>query len=498
MFKLSRNPIRTAFSKISGQNRKGLFGVGWSSLAQVVGLVIKIASTFILTRMLAPEAYGILGTALAVLTTLEWLSDLGIVPALIRHEKGGSREYLLTGWWMGITRGAGLSLFAAIAAYPLSQFYGQPELLGVLIILAIRPLLMALRSPAFPLLRRNLNYKSICVDEISMTLVGTVCSILMAFVFQSVWAIVLGTMAGAITSLILSYVLVPMRPRFVWNQEAATAVYALGRQVFFNTLIMAIWLNLDRLLGLRILSPAEMGLYAVAFNLAAVLEGLSTRVCDVYFSLLARESGAENQSKWHNNVSSLIANFAMPLGTLMVVAAPWAIWILYDVRYQGAGLIFAILVARLMIRAFGQLQFQYLLAIAKVNLATYAYIAAATIQVIILWPMVQTFGIAGMAISVLVSTIVLVSTQTILLAFNGNNEFRPMFSTFSWATFALTIMLSIYGSPIVNQSDIDRLAEESRPESTVNEDLESIESHTESLTTVSYEPASGTAKSFSN
>ena len=35
-------------------------------------------------RLLAPEAYGILGTATAVLTTLEWLSDLGVQRDVVR------------------------------------------------------------------------------------------------------------------------------------------------------------------------------------------------------------------------------------------------------------------------------------------------------------------------------------------------------------------------------------------------------------------------------
>ena len=163
---------KRALEKLPERYQAGVFSLGWSGLGQVVGLVVKLGSTLILTRMLAPEAYGILGTAMAVLTTLEWLSDLGIHPALIRHPKGDQREFLLTGWIMGLVRGSGLSICAALAAWPLSDFYSEPSLLGILLVLAARPFLFAIRSPGFPLLRRNLNYRGIFFDEMTQAVIG--------------------------------------------------------------------------------------------------------------------------------------------------------------------------------------------------------------------------------------------------------------------------------------------------------------------------------------
>ncbi|MEM7311924.1 MAG: oligosaccharide flippase family protein [Planctomycetota bacterium] len=442
--------VSRLIAKIPTRNKEGLTSIGWTGLAQVIGMVVKLGSTLILTRMLAPEAYGILGTAMAVLTTLEWLSDLGIQPALIRHENGDRSEYLNTGWMMGFGRGWILSICAAASAWPLAGFYEEPTLFGVLLVLAMRPALLSMRSPAFPMLRRTMDYRSIFIDEVAMTVIGTACSIAMAFVFRSVWAIVLGTMAGALASVLLSYVLCPMRPSFKWDKEAAADIYGFGRSVFINTLIMAAWLNLDRLLGLKLLTPTQMGLYAIAFNLSSVLEGLTTRVCDVYFSMLAREEGAEAQGRWHQLVTNRIAKIGMPLCAIGLVVSPWVIWILYDPRYHGAGLIFTILLARLMIRAFGQLQFQYLLALARVRFATYAYIAAVIVQVALFWPMVQNYGVVGMAVTVLLSTTVLTLTQTLLLQRMVGEGMKPFVATVVWAIVGMMTTLLVYGNNTLN------------------------------------------------
>ncbi len=447
MSNLVQGVANKLLSRLSSNQKAGVFGIGWSALAQIASLIIKLTSNLILTRLLAPEAYGLLGTAMAVLITLEWLSDLGIQPALIRHEKGGEKEYLWTGWTMGFGRGLILSAIAIGCAWPLTMFYQEPTLLGVLIVIGTRPLFLALRSPAYPTLRRKLNYKALFFDEICLVGISTVFSIGMAFVFQSVWAIVIGMMAGAATSVIMSYILCPMRPKFMWNQQAAKDVYSLGRQVFINTIVMAIWLNLDRLLGLKLLTPTEMGVYAIAFNLATVAETLVTRICDVYFSMLAREKGKEAQARWHNSVCTKVSGLVMPVVALALIASPWAIWILYDPRYHAAGLIFTILLARLMLRAFGQIQFQFLLALAQVRIATISYVIAMCLQIAMLFPFVHHFGMTGMALSVLVSTAALTLTQTLLIYRKVGSGIQPFVSTAVWSAAGLATVVFVYGNP---------------------------------------------------
>src|SRR5207302_6921975 len=74
----ARGPGRT--SRLQGGRasaalrRRGLFSVGWSGLSQVITMVVRLGSTIVMTRLLAPEAYGVFATAMAVVITLEWFS----------------------------------------------------------------------------------------------------------------------------------------------------------------------------------------------------------------------------------------------------------------------------------------------------------------------------------------------------------------------------------------------------------------------------------------
>ena len=418
---------------------KGIKSLGWAGLAQMVGLVIRLASNILLARMLAPETYGILGSALAVLTTLEWLSDMGILPALIRHERGSEPSYLLTGWWIGLGRGIVISLAAVATATPLAVFLRQPALAGILIGLSFRPLIVALRSPGIAALKRSLNYRALFIDEVTQTAMGTLVSLILAWATHSIWAIVAGTLAGALTGVLVSYQLAPIRPRFCWNPEAARDIGHLGRQVFLNTLIMALWLNMDRLIGLRFVSLPAMGVYAVAWNLASVLEALVARACDVYFSLLARRGDALAQADWHLSLERKLTRLVVPLGITAIALAPLAIRILYDQRYAGAQAIFAIMVSRLLIRSLGQFQFQYLLARAQVNLATRAYGVALVAQILLFALLVPRMGTIGVALAALGSTLVLTFVQTWLMSRGSVRGFVCFAATFAAAAFGLSL-----------------------------------------------------------
>ena len=164
------------------------------------------------------------------------------------------------------------------------------------------------------------------------------------------------------------------------------------------------------------------------------------------------------------------AGWGMPLVALSRLLAPWAIWILYDSRYHGAGLIFAIMLARLMVRAYGQLQFQYLLAVAKVKMATYAYLVAVIVQVALFWPMVSTFGVAGMAGAVLFSTIALTLTQTLLIYRQTKTGLQPFGSTLSWATAGLVTAIFVYGNPVFNPAELTNVQSNEVAEVTSNSD----------------------------
>lgn len=382
-----------------GNARTAKRGLGWSAIAQFTCLGIRLCSTIVVARFLPPQAYGLLGAAMAAVTIMEWLTDFGIVPGLTRSEHGDDPDWLATGWSINATRGLALAGFGLAIAWPWSAMLRQPALAPILAALALRPLFLALRSPGSLLYRRGMNFRAIALEEIAQTLCGTAVTLAIAVRTGSVWALVGGTLAGALAVVGTSYALAPSRPRFLWHDQAVDELRRFGRGVLINTIAMAMSQNLDRLAGPRVVSLEELGLYAVAANLAAVAEGLLVRFCDVHFAGLARLHEAHARDMAHARLRQRLALPFLSACLAAVLAAPVAIDWLYDERYQAAGPILSLLIVRLAIRAISLFEFQSLLAKGTLRPATLAYLAAMPVQVVGLMTVAASRSPGGLGIA---------------------------------------------------------------------------------------------------
>ena len=199
---------------------------------------------------------------------------------------------------------------------------------------------------------------------------------------------------------------------------------------------MALWLNLDRLLGARFLPVRQMGFYAVALTPRTNIEMVIVRACDVYFAMLSRHADLDERRSWNRRICVVLSSAAMPGLALVVAAAPTIIGILYRPEWAPAKVLFGILTARVMARGLAQVQYEYLLSTGNIRINTAAYIVAAAVQAAILVPMVRSWGVAGLASAGLVSTLAYVTAQTMPMKLRGDVGLLPLVVTSPGAPWA--------------------------------------------------------------
>ena len=116
-----------------GLRAKAMRGSGWTIAGFGTGQVLRLGSNLILTRMLLPEAFGLMALAQVFLQGLDMLSDIGVGPSIVQNKRGGDQEFLATAWTMQIIRGFFLFLIMCGLSYPVSRMYGEPVLFPILI-----------------------------------------------------------------------------------------------------------------------------------------------------------------------------------------------------------------------------------------------------------------------------------------------------------------------------------------------------------------------------
>jgi O-antigen/teichoic acid export membrane protein len=432
---------------LSADARAGLSGLGWSYLTHGVQLVVRLGSSLVLTRLLLPEAYGVFGPALAVMFFLEFLSDIGLRPAVVRSARGEDPAFLGTAWSVVMVRAVALSAAAFGLAWVLPPWYEMPELRGVLIALSIRPILMAFQNPTLYVLYRRLNYRVPFYLDISQTLIAVPITILLAWLIGNVWALVLGLLVGDVARLVLSHVLCPRAPALHWDRPAVHELSHFGLSIFLNTLAFGGWVYFDRLAGPKLLSKDQMGLYVLAWGLAEAMDNLISRGSEVFYSMLSRKAEGPERAAFFRRTARRIALFLLPGIVLAALVAPWAFNLLYPQKFHGAAILLGLLTARLVMRATSQVQFMHLMMRGEVILATRAYVVSLAIlaSTFVLWVQTLELHELGLAVSSVLAMTTFTLAQTVQMVRRREASPWPALIALGWTAVAVAGVLLLYG-----------------------------------------------------
>ena len=104
---------------------------------------LRLVSNLVLTRLLFPEAFGLMALVMVFLMGLGQFSDVGVTPAILQSKRGDDRDFLNTAWTIQVIRGFGLWIVAVAAAWPMAALYGEPILTQLLPVAALTLLISA-------------------------------------------------------------------------------------------------------------------------------------------------------------------------------------------------------------------------------------------------------------------------------------------------------------------------------------------------------------------
>ena len=105
--------------------RSSLWSVGGFGL----GHALRLASNLILTRLLFPEAFGLMALVTIFMIGLEMFTDLGIVTSIIQNKRGEEADFLNTAWTIKVIRGIVIFICIYLIAGPVAWFYEEPQFL---------------------------------------------------------------------------------------------------------------------------------------------------------------------------------------------------------------------------------------------------------------------------------------------------------------------------------------------------------------------------------
>ncbi len=233
--------------------------------------LLRFASNIVLTRLLIPEYFGVMALVNAFRQGLELFSDIGIAQNIVRSKRGDDPEFLNTAWSISILRGLLLWAVLVLLAYPISRFYEEPLLFNVLIVISIVTIARGLVSTKIYTLKRHLVIGKVTLFEFASQFVGVVTMVFVAWLYPSIWSLVIGAIVGQTFRSVLSYILFPgHQHKFVIQPEARKEIVSFGRWIFLSSIVMFLADQSDRLILGDKVSLRTLGVYNIAYMFASI------------------------------------------------------------------------------------------------------------------------------------------------------------------------------------------------------------------------------------
>lgn len=338
-----------------------LSSIKLSSLQFLSKIALRLVSTVVLTRLLAPEVYGVFAVVLVYRYILEMLSDIGLRPVILTREEELEDKFLQTCWSVGILRG--LLLFAisgliGLVIYWLQQSgavspgsaYGSTELPLAIFALGSVSLLGGFLSTNRYAAEREMKFGHVTIGMIGANITGLIATLILAYMLRSVWALVFGAVAQTLFLVVHSHFFfkgAPMRPAF--DREAIKIIIARGKWIVGHSSLTAASQAADRMFLGFATTSAIFGFYYIARQ---VLEIVNTFLNSMHWQmgLQVFTHILKNPETFRKNYYRYRLFFDTPAALAaggLIVLAPTLVEIIFDDRYGDVAPIIQILVLAL-------------------------------------------------------------------------------------------------------------------------------------------------------
>lgn len=336
---------------------------------------LRFASNLIITRLLAPEMFGLMAVATTVGVIMTMLSDIGLRPAVMRSPRGADPAFLDTVWVLQIIRGGLLwagSIAVAIALYlanswalvPVGSTYGNALLPALIVATGFSSVIIGLASTlSLSAIRRFDTKLPFKLDFVS-TVVGLVVMIVLARTSHSIWSLVLGTYASTICGLVLSHWFMPApRNRFRIERASLVEIFSLGKWLALSSAITVFATNGDRLLLGAFATPQTLGFYAIALSLVGALNIILGQVLNSVLMPAFCEVARNDEARLPHAYFRLrlrIDPIILAISGALFGSGPLLISVLYDARYAEVANLIQILALGMIVERFAMAEQVYL------------------------------------------------------------------------------------------------------------------------------------------
>lgn len=346
----------------------------WTLGGYAVNQALRLGGNLILTRLLFPEAFGMMAIVSIACYGVTVFVDMGIAQSIVQNERGNDPAFVNTAWSIQIILGFLIWGGLSALAFPIASFYDVPQLAAMIPVVGLGSIISGFNSTKLYTAQRNLEARRVTLIEFGTYLIGLLCTIYLAWLLQSVWALVWGQLISSSLKMPATHLFLHgIKNKITWDRDAAGHLIKFGRWIMWSSILTFLSVEGGRLWIGAVLDMRELALFTLASTMSLMFwQAIQQLAGKVFFPAYAEvyRSNPKNLFSVLFKARLIIILPSWCLSVLFIFFGSHLMEFLYDERYQGSGSMLELLAAGLLVGCVWGSYTGVLLALGKVATMT--------------------------------------------------------------------------------------------------------------------------------
>ena len=317
----------------------------WSFLSELASKAISPIVFVVLARLLTPEDFGVMSSALMVISFSQIFWEAGMGKALIQRQTD-TDEAANVAFWINMCLGVVIAGLLFITAEPIARiFFHDVRVIAVIQVMTIQVFLGAVSSVHTALLQKEMGFKKLFWVRFATVSLPGLASIPLAWNGMGYWALVVGTLVGQAAQVMMLWNMSHWRPKLTFHIQVAKELGRFGAWVGAYGLLAWFYIWADSLIVGMYLGSHDLGLYRTGNQVVAMIYGTMFGPLTVVLYSHLVKIGNDKQMLREVAVKLIktLTFIAIPVGMIIFSMADLLGDVLFDEKWKGVGIVIGVM-----------------------------------------------------------------------------------------------------------------------------------------------------------
>ncbi len=305
-------------ANLKGVAAKGLF---WSAMERFGAQGIQFIFGIMITRILLPADFGLLGMILIFMAVGQTLIDSGFGAALIWKKQPTETDYS-TVFYFNISISFVLYLLFYLIAPLIAEFYLEPKLVDLIRVICLNFIILSFSLIHQTILQKRVDFKLLTFVNIAGSIIAGSAAMIMAFKGFGVWAIVWQILLKSLVTSLVLWMFNQWRPHFVFKLRSLKELFGYGSKLTVAGLIYTIFQYLYFNIIGKLFPVEALGFYTRAAQLqefpVKTIGSIFNRVAFPVFATIQNENERLKNAMRKTLRTMVFFNFPLLFGLIAV------------------------------------------------------------------------------------------------------------------------------------------------------------------------------------